>query len=533
MGMVKENDAPVRIELATDEGAAVPVAEDAPRGARPRTVLAGVLVLVLPVVGLVLALRPEDGQTAAGTPIVVPTTVLDDPADAGASADGSTDEERGVATDPDVEDDLLDSATRTPYEQVESDDFILSSVDADLGWIALAFGNEAGGGRLLRSLDGMTWDPLATDDLPDGDVLGLDRFDGVYVIAVDERRSWSSSNFRGSGGAIPEHHIRVFTSLDAINWFPSELPTLEGAGFPFLVSFTADSYVVPIQGAADGSSEALVELLAPFVDAETASRVCESRRDFSDSDRAVLLLDCDGQVLARVIADEHPDDFETIWPEYCVEAAREIGLEEFSLAMVERGGSTQSIEISENPVLFGRAVPGGYLARSGSIGVRELPPECGGPRTTVTGPRTRPVPLIYWDAGTGVSIVTPDEQEPSAGDFGPDGALAKTTDEKIITIVNGTVYGGTRPFDSWQEITGPPDGAGTFDQVSLTPDGRAAGLYSEGTIWITRDFSTWRPFSLAELGAFSARVIVAAEDYVVVSVQGGRAGALVKIPFPA
>lgn len=533
METVDDNAAAVRVELSDDNQRPADVTgPNGGDGGRTRLLVAVGIATAL-VVALIVALRPDEGRTAAGTPITAPTTTTT--ADGLEASDvGIKDEDQGVTTAPDssaAANSLGDADTEFDYEQAESDAFFFSVVNADLGWTALTFGSTQGAGVLLRSIDGLRWEELPAESLPDGDLLGLDRFGDAYVIAVDERQTWSQPDFDFSTGELPEHRISVWTSLDAVNWFPSDLPTLEGEGYPYPVSFTPESYVVPMRVDPGGTNENLVEFLAPFVDAATANEVCSSRLEFGQEVMLSALLDCDGQVLATVSEADHPEDFAVLRRNYCVEAARESGLQRFSWALVARGVESVRGTISDTPAIFGKAVGGGYVHRTRPSIASPLPEECGGERADfLPGPSS----ISFWTPTAGPVDVTPVEELRAPPGFGFPGEVVLADDGRVFVVVDGRVFAGEPPFQEWESVFDSVDLTSEVEdhRLSVTNDGAVAGLEIDGEFWVARRDGPWE---IVELGAasFATSVLVATPDFVIVSVEGVAPTRLLKIPFPS
>ncbi len=475
---------------------------------------------ILIVSAMIWATRPDDGQTAAGTPITVPTTVP-------TTVPSTVPNERETSSEP------VEAEANLLYESVEVTGLIASVVDADVGWIALSIENGSNAGALFRSVDGLNWTALPVGPLPRGDLLGLDRFDDTYVIAVDEARSWSESNPDFEGGGYPDHRISVWTSTDAVNWTPSDLPLLEGNGFPYLVSFTRDSYVVPMIHGEDPDA-VLIEFLAPFVDAETAALVCSSRPTFETEIRTVELLDCDGEVLSEVREADFAEDFEDVWQSYCIDEARRQGRRRFQSVFVERGTLPIRVEMSASRGLFPRAVPNGFLSRAHSDSSFGLQQECGG---TGSQGAFEVVGLTFWSSGAGTQDVRPTTPVASDYSLGFGASIARGPDDRYHVTMGGSVWSGIAPFDQWKEVLAPPiDGSasGTASRethLSLSGDGRYALLVMTDTLYVAPLGGDWVEVPFAEPLGFT-QIVVATNEYVVVMEQGPRGQRLIKIPLP-
>lgn len=533
MATDKPSAAAVRIELANDDGTIVPPpAEPAGRGSNAKAI--GALAIGILIVSvMVWATRPDDGQTAAGTPITVPTTVPDE-IDTPSEEVGSEEDDVTPSTTT-SEDDVANAVDETDtYESAAVHAFISSIVEADVGWMAFGFGNNTITASLFRSVDGLNWTPIPEGVLPAGDLLGLDRFDDTYVVAVDEAQSWSETGFDFEDGVYPDHRIRVWTSTDTETWEPSDLPGLDGNGFPYSVSFTPDSYVVSLLDAPDNPDEVLIDFLAPFVDAETAIRVCSSQRLFETASRTVELTDCEGGFVAEVVEDEYPDDFENVWLTWCIDNARSVGRQRFSSVFTRRQGEPSRIELAGVAGRFALATSTGVLSRTQAGAQLGLPVECGGAgdgSEVVSG-------LTFWSQATGSVDVTP--TSPGAADeaqgLGP--SVSRGEDDRYYVSVGGSVLAGTAPFDSWEEVLAPPiDGlvAGTTvpsSRLTLSSDGRHAFVDLRGMLYLAPLGGDWIEVPVNEPLGFT-RIVVATNEYVVVIDQGRPGGQrLVKIPLP-
>lgn len=536
MGTVEERGAAVRIELGGDDEAIVPPPVDSvgASGAGGRTI-GVVLVGVLLVGALIWSTRPDDGETAAGTPITVPTTIADDTE----ASDGSVDSEVPGATPSTTTSEGATSDAREEFEDYASvpaeQSFLLSIVQADLGWVALGLGVRGGAvaGNLLRSVDGLSWSPITEGSLPDGDLVGLDRIDGVYIVAVDEAASWSKDGSAGQDGRLPDHRISVWTSSDAVKWAPSDLPVLEGNGFPYFVSFTEDAYVVPMVVAPEAPGRYLVELLAPFVDAETAATVCSSKRTFETEIRSVELRSCDGRLVAELTEAEFPVDFERVWPLHCVDVARSLSAQNYATMFVERDAPPVRAEITDTESLFGQAVPAGVLQLERRFGDQGLPTECGG--TSDDRNRLADTRLVYWSSATGERDVMPDGIDDAEGYVGFGRNIVRGPDDRYYFALGGAVWAGTAPFDDWERVLAPPADVGSSARVSpshlsLSGDGGHALLASPGSLWVAPLDGEWTQIDFDDSYGF-VEIVVATDQYVVVRVQGATGQQHVQVPL--
>lgn len=528
MGRAEETSAAVRIELADDEGMA-PAPGDKPlRGGSGR--VGSLSLVVLAAFGLVAILvattRPSDGRTAAGTPITSPSTTSAPGESTGATSTEVDSFEEGnviapsTSTSPDAQVD--------PVETSEVDILIFNVVDADFGWIALGFGLEDNAGALWRSTDGLEWSALPAGSLPEGDVLGFDRFDGTYLLAVDELGTWSNPDAFDFGlGTYPEHRISVWTSSDAVSWVPSDLPIVEGTGFPYPVSLGTTSYAVPLIDEPEGPNDLLVELLSPFLDAGDAARVCSSRRQTVGASASVMLEDCEGQVVAEVRGEDHPETFDRLGQGFCIQAALSAGQRRFSTMFAERGGEATRAEFSSDVDLFGRATSKGVLTFTLAGGMAALPPECGGEATAA---RT----LSYWTADTGSADVSPTISEDSQLLINPFGVMGRAADGRIAVVLDGGVWSSEPPFERWDEVVEPverPVIDGAFrERTTVSSDGEfALASLADGLYLASTDDGTWTKLPDIGFDRPGHRILLATDDYVIVEASIGDQ--LAKIPI--
>lgn len=531
MGTVEQRTAAVRIELSCDDGTIVPPpVEPGGSGAKGAKMIGVIVSGMVVVAAMIWLTRPDEGQTAVGTPITVPTTVPTAPD----PSDRRVDPERDGVPPPTTSSEP--AASRIEYESVEMGTFFFSMVEAELGWIALGIDAETNTGALYRSIDGLNWNAAPEDTLPVGDLLGLDRIDGSYVIAVDEARTWSDGDFSfgfGEDQQYPDHRISVWTSTDAVTWGPSDLPSLEGNGYPYFVTFTPDSYVVPMLVRPEDPHRYLTELLAPFVDADVAALVCSSERTFETEVRTIELKDCAGDLVAEVTENDFPDDFEDVWNPYCVELARSNSGQEFSSTLVSRDGPPITAELRDWGSMFGRAVSAGYLSMSQGFVQAGLPSECGGSDVSVRGENR----LLFWTPDEGERDVLPAGLERVDVDpqFGT--GIVRGKDGRYYVPIGGSVWAGMAPFTEWEEVLASPiDRSSTTRSnretfLTLSGDGNYALLAVPGALFVAPLDGEWTQVAFEESFGFFTQIGVATDDYVVVGVQGPSGDRLIKVPL--
>lgn len=527
MGSEDDSPAAVRIELSTGDDLTnhAPLATEASH-ARGKVVLA-LLAAALLVAGLLSLTRPDDGETAAGTPITAPTTTDVDEAPATSSDQGTGDEVIDEAGD---EGSATDTIAEPPqFETADFDTFMFSVVSADIGWLGLGFSGDATG--LWRSVDGLDWTALPDDALPPGDLLGFDRIDGVYLIAMDELRSWTEGGFNFENGESPRHRITVWQSSDAVNWFPTERPVLEGTGFPYPASFSRDAYVVPMVEPST-SHDAVIAFLEPFVDATVAGEVCAMRRASTEAEVAVVLEDCDGEIIAEVSEADFPDDFVRLTRDYCLEVALSIDAQRALSVVVENDAPTQRIELDDGFALFSRALPGGFIAPTGVSVADNLPLDCGG---EVEGD-SQTNGVVYWTEETGHIDVTPPLDSGSIN-FGsnfssPQGRLSLIPgdDSARVRVINGDgIWESEPPFESWNRLVPPPPVAAELlggATMSLSRDGSAAVVQTRERLHLWAG-GEWTAIEFNELEG--VELLVSNEEMVIVSGRSRRGARLMRV----
>lgn len=535
MSLDDNSPAAVRIELSIDGDLAAPPPLE-PEGSRGgRNTVVAILVATLLVAGLLYATRPAEGETAAGTPISGPPTTVER-GSAETNADeltGSTSQspdsssEEGTSEDGSVSDSPTEPAQ---IDSVDFDIFMFSVVRADVGWLGLGFSGNTPG--LWRSVNGLNWTALPADTLPAGDLVGFDRIDGVYVVAIDEEQSWSENGFNLDEGEFPRHRISVWQSSDAVNWFATERPVLEGIGFPYPASFSRDSYVVPMVEP-NNSDETLVRFLEPFVDDATAMRVCSMRRDFSESTMIVILEDCAGDVVAEIRETAFPDDFDRLTRDYCLEQALSIDAQRTLSVVVRNDEPAQKVVLDDTFGLFGRALPNGFVTQTGFSISGTVSSECGG--DVEREPQTNGV--LYWTDEVGQIDVTPPHRGDDANEpwvASPQGRLSLIDGDEgaRLRVANDEgIWEGEPPFDSWQLVAAPPELEQALQgerppTISLSQDGSAALVQTRERLhlWTSGE---WSVIDFTELD--SVELLVSNDEIVIVSGQSSRGPRLTRI----
>jgi hypothetical protein len=530
MGPADETRAAVRIELADDVGVVAPPGHE-PGGGPGRGL--SLVLMVLAAFGLVVLLvvvtRPSEGETAAGTPITSPTTTRVPTESNSATSAGGDSFEEGDVLSPSTTTTEDDQGDR--LETSEIDVLIFNVVEAEFGWIALGFGLDDNTGALWRSTDGLEWSEVPEVSLPSGDLLGFDRFDGTYVLAVDELETWSSpSAFDFEAGSFPDHRISVWTSRDAAVWAPSDLPIVEGVGFPYPVSFSPTSYAVPLIDAPEVPNDFLVGFLAPFVDADDAAQVCSSRPQVEADSLAVILEDCDGAVVAEVRREDHPDTFDRLEQSICLQLVLSAGRQRFSTVFAERGADAVRAEFGLDVNLFGRATADGVLTFASWGGISPLPAGCDGESL---GPAD--LGLYHWTVDGGSDDVSPIELSDPQDLRYPFGVMGRSPDGRFFVVSAGSVWSAQPPFDRWDEVVMPLDtsrvGGNEGVRTTISSDGRFAMASSEAGLHLAAtDDGRWTELQDIGRNRQAHRILLATDDYVIVVASSGDR--LAKIPIP-
>lgn len=515
----RDDAASVRVELSDESGAIELPDVHGGRSGRSRAGLGALVVAFGLVAALVFANRPDDGTSASGTPITIPTTAA---LDVDTSVDTPLDD---VPRDEGVVSTTTSEPTVDDLERVPFDAFFLDIVEVGIGWIGLAFDGESSAG-LWRSLDGLNWEQLSPERLPSGDMLGFDRIEENYLLAIDENETWSDSNAFNFDVGLPDHRITVWSSPDAVNWEPSGHPTLEGTGFPYPISFGQDGYVVPMVIEPEVPGQELIDFLAPFVDAETAVRAC-TRTPIRDGESlTVVLRDCDGEIVAELAEAVHTDTFSVLESDYCFSVARDLGGVDAMVTFVTRGGEPVSESMADPSWLFGQATGTGFLT-SRQFGPSLESPECGGSGEL-------PPSLVFTSPEKAFIDVSPLTTPESNVSFGPLNTATRGADGRYFVVVAGSLWAAAEPFETWERVllapTDTPSDAGegflTLDATARTAMFVAPNGLSVATIggeWV--ELSS--PRTLGPNG-----ILVSTDGYVVVQSFGGVGQELVKVPIP-
>jgi len=201
----------VRVEFDDLSGGAGP-APEAPNSGR-RLLPLVLLVAAGVVAAIVFASRPEDGRTAADTPIAASSTTTE-PVEPAADAPPTT---ASVQT----------SEFEGVSEWTPQNGLLTSPTPADFGWLAME--GQRSGGRLVRTTDGLSWDRVDTN-LPDSALLRIRRADdGRFVALVD------STEGPDGGFALDR-----WTSEDAVTWERTGPGAFTGPGATFAIFETGE-----------------------------------------------------------------------------------------------------------------------------------------------------------------------------------------------------------------------------------------------------------------------------------------------------
>ena len=522
----------VRVELG-DLGPGVDIAPIEPgkqsNGATGKRALAIAAVALLGIVGLIAALSPTPGSTAAGTPITT-TTIPPDTTQAPASIDAEDVTDESVDGENGADDDGAESGLRDPiglYESAESPFLVFNVVAADVGWFVHGYDNEAQDGALYRSLDGLNWDRLDLTSVTSGSVVGFERLGGTYVVAIDERNAWNDTN--GADLETSGYEISFWESPDAANWVPAVgRPSANGQGFPYPVKFSETATLIPqIQSPGESSLPALVSYLSGVMDAETAQQVCgaTTRLEPETLVETIIFRDCEGEVLIEVEGEEASALINAPGPgvSICVEELRAFSAQSYSLQYFGTDGSTEVVDLADRFALFGELVGETYLGSMPPNGGIVGPSSCGQERAESTE-----AGLVLWSPDSEIETVEVLDISPEVSFFG----VAVNADNHAFLAGDSTVLRAVPPYTAWESLDiGDPaeEPEGGPRRISIAPDG-SMFMATDGDEWF---FARPGDTDWVQVEARSrdfGNVLLGGEDFAIVEVQRGE-NTLVKVPL--
>lgn len=476
-GATPDENASVRVELAGDSGS-LEAPESMTVGRRGRgggPLVAAFAALVL--VGLLIfSNRPDAGQTAAGTRVEAPTTTIEGGSPETGVGDTELSEPRGTEAplngpDSDETEVVPQGRQLADLASAKINFFPYSLVEAGLGWIVLGFANGEQGG-LWRSVDGLDWDLIEAETLPDGDILGFDRIGGEYMLAVDELHSWSELPDDELDSAF---RISVWVSPDAVGWRPHPtLPTLDGEGYPYPVSLSAEAYAVPsISLDADSAVEQTVSYLADVLPPEIAGDVCWSQTVFADGDEGRRFDDCDHNEIAVVMRADDVDAYEALGAEHCVEIIRSQYGALSTVAYVRQDGVAATLEVGSPTDLLGSLVGDVYITTKSPA--RNRSPDC-----RSSGGASDPASVVVWSPELGERQLDHPALATAAGAQSSIRLFFEGPDGSVRTIDRESVWEAEPPFDEWTSIVEQPEGSSHW---SFGLDGSIVGATGDAVYW--------------------------------------------------
>ena len=527
MSIADENAPSVRVEFG-DVEPGTDVAQIEPgkpsNGASGKRALVVAAVALFAVVGLIAALSPSSGSTAAGTPITT-TTIPPDTTEV-PSTTASVDDEEGV------QDGVNSSASNGDpidlYESAESPFLAFNVVAADVGWFVHGFDDDAQEGALYRSQDGLTWDRLDLSGVTNGLVVGFERVGDTFVVAIDGRSAWSDT----TDGDLDTrgYEISFWESPDAANWVPAVgRPTMTGSGFPYPVKLSAAASVIPVITPPSASSlSGLANYLSGVMSAEMAQQVCgATTRLVPDTETEMIIFrDCDGEVLIEVEGEEATALINGDGPgvSICIDQLRAFGGQSSSLRYQGVDGGTETVDLSNQFALFGSLVGETFLGSLPSGSSTDGSFDCGQlPEASVDGG------VLQWSPGEGVETVALPEVSPEVSFQG----VAIAADGSAYLAGETSVLRASPPYTEWESlaIVDPAD----------APDGglRGISIAADATMFMASDGAEWffaRPGD-TEWTSVPARsrdfgsVLFAGDDFAIVEVQRAET-TLIKVPLP-
>jgi len=518
-GRAEENADPltsVRVEVdESGSGAPAPELVTAPPSgsgsAKALVALVGVALAV--VLGVLLyRLAPESGRAADGSPITVPTSEPPVPS----TTDGPPPQTRPSTTSVDEVSEPFDGLD--DFESADVEAFFFEIIEGDLGWFALASEFDVSQPRLLRSIDGLNWQPFAADLGDLGIPIGFAIIDARFVVAIDTLNSWERDLDDPEG----RFDVRFFESDDGDAWKPSErYRSIDGNGFPYPVRITRDSVLVPARRfVAEPANDSLVRYLEGVVEPDVARRVCGVEVDLTTNGSTAALTNCDGDVLAEVSAGEAPNLFRFDQGiEECVEILREEGRAREKVEVVPVAGDPVMIDSEIDYSPFGWFDGTTYLAPIGDSFATQS-----GCLDRSTADRRS---IFRWTATGGADrVVLP---EPPPDFFRSLYGISGTDDGRVAMMGRSGFMQAAPPFDRWTltELPRRIDPLGM--QWSIAPDGSVL-LGSEQNRWVFVDLDGEVLRELTVAGNEFPQLLLVANDTAFVQSQGSSAR-LIALPL--
>ena len=312
---------------------------DSAGGSSRLAVIGGVAVLIIAVVVAFFALRPSDGETAAGT----------------ARQEG---EETADVTDSDPAAD--ETATTAPVGPPQFESLpIVEAVRAGSGFLGLI--PSSGNPGIFVTEDGVSWSELETsviDPQGIGTWSNLIAFDGGFALLR------TSGDLSASAGLTER-----FISVDGAEWeLDSNFQPLDNPGDSFFPEF----HLPDAFGFVAFSTEIPAAPLGPLFEqvlAEGApidpSTICFFE-EFNADQFEVFPCDTDGETstgVATVIATEDlvdPESFGAV--QQCAAFIRSLGSTRSAAMVLQRSGESETVEIGGSFSTFQKSLPSGVIA---------------------------------------------------------------------------------------------------------------------------------------------------------------------------
>jgi hypothetical protein len=457
----------VRVEFDDLSGGAGP-APEAPNSGR-RLLPLVLLVAAGVVAAIVFASRPEDGRTAADTPIAASSTTTE-PVEPAADAPPTT---ASVQT----------SEFEGVSEWTPQNGLLTSPTPADFGWLAME--GQRSGGRLVRTTDGLSWDRVDTN-LPDSALLRIRRADdGRFVALVD------STEGPDGGFALDR-----WTSEDAVTWERTGPGAFTGPGATFAIFETGEVTLVLAEAPSDEPIPAVSEVLSEFIDADVAAQVCAVEPNGLLN---FIVYDCAGNELLRL--DDVSNEVEDR-----IAFAGQVLRFRYAVHVSIEGGPSTTIPLPPATSLVGISPANdGFLAL-----VIDASDAIADPVRLLTAGLF--AELRHYGVDGEVRTI---EDAPVEGQPFGDQLLPGIDGRVYLSQTNG-LHAANPPYEDWSVVADGPNGdipLGSEIRVLRGSDLLTFSDLNEGRIWISREGGDWQRIDVPSGVVFEA--VLATEDYIV------------------
>ena len=472
----------------------------------------GAIVAACAVVGVILFnLAPEPGQSADGSPIAPTTT------------ESPTTTEAPTTTEVDESaEEAQDDGPFAEFESVEPDAFVFEVVEADLGWFGLANTPVLGGNSLVRSLDGLRWTPVDTGLSDVGSIVGLAKVSDAYVVGVD-------TSTRDSD----QFEVQFFESVDAQSWEPSSrYEAITGDGI-FGILQIDESGALALVERGDVSDEAsgqdaLVRYFDSVLPPEQAEAVCSVGARAADDDGGSdisVLRSCAGEVIAEITPESAPSLFvDRNFPARCVEVLRDgqqfsIGVELSSLA---DGRASAPMPSGFSP--FGIFTDGTFLALPDLSSRFDPFAGC----LSDDAEQGEPNSVLLWTVDGPTTVSLPDAPIDNGNFRSP---LQAAESGEVLIFGETGLMRSSPPFLEWDLLPLPEIADVDSQEWAYVQNGRF--LFGQGQnriVFVDIDGTLLREIDGISGNDFIG-VLLATEEFAVVSLNSARESRLVKVPF--